>query len=112
MSVMKLSEESLVSDLTMGGYNALRALNGGYKVQSGTVSVTITSAGTAVTTSVSFPTAFNSAPLVFVTPTQITGGSSGYLELIAQSAISTGFSLAGNSFVAETISVNWVAIGS
>jgi hypothetical protein len=96
---------------TANGHNILTSLSGGYKIQSGITSITVSTAGTPVIALVNFPTSFSSNPLVFLTPTSGSGGSNGYLILQAQNAGINGFNLYINSFTAETEYVNWIAIG-
>lgn len=96
----------------VNGYNAVRAISGGYLIQSGQTNIVVTSAGNGVGLAITFPTAFL-AGCDCVLPVQITTsvGTGGYINLSANSASKTGFTLGANSYVAQTIAVQWIAFG-
>lgn len=100
-----------------GSYNLLQALSGGYKIQSGTV-ITSATNGTAVNAQVTFPVAFSSAPVVFLTPVNSVNTSqigestpaNSYDPFSVYGASTTGFTIVSNQSGAFTYA--WVAIGS
>ncbi|KLU64007.1 hypothetical protein DEAC_c40010 [Desulfosporosinus acididurans] len=95
-------------------YDLIQALSGGYKVQSGYVG---TSSGSGiVNTSVTFPVAFSTAPIVLLTPTT---GSTSALPAVSTNAdqpygvynpTTAGFNIVSNQ--TASIGFEWLAIGS
>ncbi|MDF2881564.1 MAG: hypothetical protein K0R54_2121 [Clostridiaceae bacterium] len=107
-----LASPNFTGTTTAGGFNLLRALNGGYKVQDGSSSVTVVTAGTGIDVTVTFPTAFSSSPLVFATIVAITGGDSGYISARVSSVSATQVVFRCNSYVPQTLTFNWLALGN
>jgi hypothetical protein len=94
------------------GLNVLRALSGGYKTQMGQLNVVVNTAGVATSTTVTFPTAFASnCTGVLLTILNTSTGMSGYIYIAANSATTTGFKIDANSYIAQTIAIQWLAIG-
>ena len=82
------------------------------KIQSGTGSTAVATAGTAVTTTVTFATAYAAAPLVVLGQSSASGGTAGYIVALAGSPTTTGFTATVNSYLAQTIGWSWSAIGN
>ncbi len=83
----------------------------GQKIQYGQTTITIATAGTAVSKAITFGTAYSTAPVIFLT--LLTGiSTAGYVNIVDSSATASGFTLVANSYTAQTIGVNWMAIGS
>lgn len=95
---------------TLGAINELRALLGGKKIQTGSANVTVT-AGTAATVAITFPNTFASAPMVFLSVGSFTVNDQGYINLSGLNATATGFTLRVNSYISQTVAVNWIVIG-
>lgn len=97
----------------ISGNSIAQVLNGGYKIQSGSSSLNVTTAGIQVSGTITFPTAFSSGttPLVFVTETGESVGTNTYTNLVATGANATQFTPVANSGVAQNIGFNWLAIG-
>lgn len=74
------------------------------------VSVTLATAGTPVTASVSFSRPFAAAPTVLLTLTGA-GNVGAYINVLATSVTTTGFTLQAASGAAQTITVRWLAYG-
>lgn len=85
--------------------------SGGKRIQTGTSSGVVATLGTPVTVAVTFTYAYTSAPVVNVSKTGVTVGTAGYVYAEPESITTTGFVLRFNAYVAQTISVNWEAIG-
>ena len=86
--------------------------NSGIKVEWGTSSVSVATAGTQVSSAVTFATAFTSEPLVLIAINNAGGGSAGYIVLIAGSVSATGFTAYANAYLAQAIGFSWCAIGN
>lgn len=84
----------------------------GLKVQTGVSSVTIATAGAGVLITVTFPIAFTASPLVLTTPAGISGGDSGYLNIRISSISANSVTFACNSYIAQALVFNWIAIGN
>lgn len=84
------------------------------KIQTGTTSITIATAGTEVTKPITFPTAYSSPPIVILSLNTPSALSSGYLilHLGTGSVSTTGFMACANSYAAQAITGNWVAMGN
>ncbi|MFB0847343.1 hypothetical protein [Paenibacillus oleatilyticus] len=91
------------------------SLSGGAKIQSGTGTITITTAGTQVTKAVNFGTSFSSAPTsVICTYSGGLSSSSGYIVLSSDPSTwsTSGFTVFANAFVSGTAKFSWIAVGS
>lgn len=95
------------------GYNILQALSGGYKVQSGHTSISITTAGSQASVAVTFPTAYAVGTAPEVIP-GVSGATSlgNWIDISALGISNTGFSLVVNSGIINDLTISWVAIGS
>lgn len=81
------------------------------KMEVGSGSITIATAGTQVTAAVTFPMAFVKTPQVVLVSITAAGSDAGYNSLQAASPTATGFTLKANSYAAQTISYSYIAIG-
>ncbi len=97
-----------------GAWTAWTRISSYPKIQTGTTSITVATAGTEVTKAITFPTAYSSAPIVLLSLNTPSALSSGYLilHLGSGSVSTTGFTACANSYAAQTLSGNWVAIGN
>lgn len=89
---------------------AATVLAGGSGVESGASSVVIAVAGTAVPTTVTFAVPFATIPNVSVCITTSTGDA-GYNNIRASAISTTAVTFTGNSYLAQTLGFNWIAIG-
>lgn len=83
-------------------------------LQTGQGTVTIATAGTAVTATVTFPTKFaKSVTSVVCSVAGSSGGSAGYVNAYADptSWTTSQFTVTGNAYAAGTVKFTWVAIG-
>ena len=85
-------------------------LAGGSGVQSGASSVTIAVAGTAVAVTVTFAAPFATIPNVAVGITSATGDA-GYNNIRASAVSTTAVTFTGNSYLAQTLGFEWIAVG-
>lgn len=96
------------------GYNIARALSGGYKIQSGTGSVNYSSSNTQIATTVTFPVAFSSNPIVLCEYSGGLGTTSSanvwtdYLGGISTTSASINFVASSTG----TFRFSWIAIGN
>lgn len=95
---------------TAGNIKLSTIISGGHKVQSGSSTATVAVAGTQVSVTVPFPTAFSSAPKLFLQVTALGASSATYITLQG-SATTTQLTIFANSGVAQVINFDWVAIG-
>ena len=83
----------------------------GYKaVQTGSSSIVIATAGTAVAVTVTFTTPFATVPTVAIVGTTATGDA-GYNNIRATAVSTTSVTFTGNSYLAQTLGFNWIAAG-
>lgn len=87
-------------------------LSGGNKKQTGFNVITVATAGTSVSLSVTFPKAFLTAPTITTSLVDGPGGTAGYINLFAFNATATGVTFVLNSYVAQTCNFNWEATGT
>lgn len=101
-------------------YNALvngkylaQILSGGYKKTNGSSSASVATAGTAVTVTYNFPTAYSSAPTITgIAITSASVGTAGYVNVLATSISATSVTFTVNSYVAQTIGFSFEVSGS
>jgi hypothetical protein len=94
----------------ISSHNIVQALNGGYKVQEGNSSATVTTANNAVSVSITFPVAFSSAPFLYLTSNP--SNDAGYTNVRTPLVTATGATIYVNSYLAQTVAFSWLAIGN
>lgn len=90
----------------------LTALSGGYKMQTGGSSAVVVTAGTEVQVTVTFPIAFTTIPSVGIGLTVPSLDSTGYINVYVKSANTTSITFGINSYIAQTVNFNWIAVGN
>jgi hypothetical protein len=82
------------------------------KMEVGSGTIAVATAGTAVTLTVTFPTPFKNPPQIeSVSLNGASVGTAGYINLMGTAATATQFTLTANSYVAQTLTFDWVAVG-
>lgn len=98
---------------TLSGYgitDAMQAISGGYKVQSGSVSISL-NGGSKGSTSATFPTVFSSTPNIYVSvANESTADDMAYAWVTSPSSSSCTINAYSNS--TNTLTITWLAIGS
>lgn len=89
-----------------------QSLSGGNKIQSGMNMIEVVTAGTAVTNTIAFPTAFASVPNSVVAGLYGEASDAGYISVVVMSFTATTVTLKVNSYVAQPVGFYWIATGS
>jgi len=106
------SDDNTLNTVQYGSVLPLaQILSGGNKKQSGTSSVIITTAGTAVAVTVTFAVPFTTVPTITLGITSATGDA-GYNNVRASTVSTTAVTFTGNSYLAQTLGFNWEATGT
>lgn len=107
------SDDNTLNTLQYGGVLPLaQVLSGGNKKQTGSNSMTVATAGTAVHAIITFPVAFATAPTITIGMVSAPSGTSGYINVFPSAATATGMDVYVNSYIAQTIGFNWEATGT
>lgn len=111
-SKANLTSPAFTGSPTIGGFNVVRAISGGYLTESGQTNIVVSTAGSGVSLAITFSTAFpNGCDCVLPVIITTSVGTAGYINLSANNASKTGFTLGANSYVSQTIAVQWIAFG-
>lgn len=107
------SDDNTLNTVQYGGVLPLaQILSGGNKVQSGTNTLTVATAGTQVQVGVTLPVQFATIPLVYPVISYSSIDISTFQNAIAGLVTVSGFALYVNSGKAQTLTINWTAIGT
>ena len=85
------------------------------KIQAGNFNINIVTANNAVESGIiSFPVPYNSPPTVIACLSGTSGGNAGYsyVTVVGSGVTTTGFQAIGDSYLAQTLNVSWLAIGN
>lgn len=92
--------------------DAVKALSGGAKIQTGSVGVNCTAANVLFTAPVTFPTAFATIPLVFLTVGALSSTEATYITADPGGISKTGFTVRMATGAPQNFGINWIAIGT
>jgi hypothetical protein len=106
----KIAEHE-AKDLWDAHPQAIKGKNNRERREDGNTSAIVATAGTFVTVNVTYAKAFTVPPKLKMWFTSQSVGIAGYLTTTIQSNTTTGFTLYVNSYVAQTLSIDWEAIG-